>query len=143
MSQSTINPPVMLSNKPYLLRAFYEWIVDSGCTPVIIASATHPDCKVPPQAIEKNGEVVLNISPNAIRELNMGNDFIAFRASFATVQCSISLPIAAIRNLYAHENGVGIQFDDEEGDVQSIKNETFPAVEASQAKKVSHLRLVE
>ena len=55
----------MLSNKPYLIRAFYEWIVDNDCTPFLVVNANYPRCNVPKEHIE-NGEITLNISPNAM-----------------------------------------------------------------------------
>ena len=72
----------MLSNKPYLIRAFYNWIVDSRCTPILIINANYPRCVIPDQHIE-NGEIIFNISPEAIRDLNIRYDKIEFRASFS------------------------------------------------------------
>lgn len=103
----------MLSNRPYLLRAFYQWIVDSNCNPILVIDANHPKAKVPAEYIE-NGEVVFNISPSAIRDLKMLNDLIEFKASFSGVIHFISAPIKAILAVYAEENGEGIYFDAEE-----------------------------
>ena len=52
----------MTSNRPYLLRAFYQWIVDNECTPYIVVEADLPQVEVPPQTV-RDGQVVLNISP--------------------------------------------------------------------------------
>lgn len=105
----------MLSNRPYLLRAFYQWIIDSGCTPILVIDANHPRCKIPMDYAE-GGEIVFNISPAAIRDLKMGNDLIEFKASFSGVIHIISAPIKAILAVYAEENGEGIFFDAEEDD---------------------------
>lgn len=104
----------MLSNRPYLLRAFYQWIVDSGCTPILVLDATNPRCKVPKDYIE-GGEIVFNISPSAIRDLKMLNDLVEFKASFSGVIHMISAPIKAVMSVYAEENGEGIFFDAEDG----------------------------
>lgn len=102
----------MLSNKPYLLRAFYQWIVDSACTPILVLDANHPRCKVPKDFAEGD-EIVFNISTSAIRDLKMLNDAVEFKASFSGVIHIIYAPIAAVLAIYAEENGEGIFFDAE------------------------------
>src|SRR3990167_4165222 len=104
---------IMISNRPYLLRAFYQWIADSGCTPILVIDANNPRCKVPKDYVE-GGEIVFNISKAAIRDLKMLNDLIEFKASFSGVIHMISAPIKAILAIYAEENGEGIFFDGED-----------------------------
>ena len=114
----------MLSNRPYLLRAFYQWIVDSSCTPILVIDANHPRSKIPRDFVE-GGEIVFNISPGAIRDLKMLNDIVEFKASFSGVIHFISAPVNAILAVYAEENGEGIFFDAEEdadGQLQGISN---------------------
>ena len=110
----------MLSNKPYLLRAFHQWIVDSACTPIIVIDANHPRCKIPQDYVE-DGEIVFNISSVAVRDLKMTNELVEFKASFSGVIHIISAPIKAILAIYAEENGEGIFFDaeDENGSVST------------------------
>lgn len=103
----------MLSNRPYLLRAFYQWIVDSNCNPILVVDANNPRAKIP-QDYAEGGEIVFNISPTAIRDLKILNDMIEFKASFSGVIHIISAPIKAILAIYAEENGEGIFFDAEE-----------------------------
>ncbi len=103
----------MLSNRPYLLRAFYQWIVDSNCNPILVIDANHPRTKVPEDYVE-GGEIVFNISPTAVRDLKMLNDLVEFKASFSGVIHIISAPVKAIMAVYAEENGEGIFFDAEE-----------------------------
>lgn len=103
----------MLSNRPYLLRAFYQWIVDSSCTPILVIDANNPRCKIP-QDYAEGGEIVFNISPVAIRDLKISNDLIDFKASFSGVIHMISAPIKAVLAIYAEENGEGIFFDAED-----------------------------
>ncbi len=103
----------MLSNKPYLLRAFFQWIVDSGCTPILVIDANNPQCKIPVDFVEGD-EIVFNISPSAIRDLNIANDVVEFKASFSSVVHLIAAPIKGILAIYAEENGEGIFFDAED-----------------------------
>lgn len=102
-----------MSSRPYLLRAVHEWIVDSGLTPHLIASATHPDVSVPDSA-RQEGRVVLNISPSAVRDLMIEEDLVTFVARFGGVSRAVSVPIAAVQAVYARENGRGMMFPDEE-----------------------------
>lgn len=108
----------MLSNKPYLLRAFHQWILDSYCTPIIVLDTTHPQCKVPKQAVNDN-EILFNVSPVAVRQFDITNEMVEFKASFGGVIHFISAPMNAILALYAEENNEGIFFDAEEGDASS------------------------
>ncbi len=103
----------MISNRPYLLRAFFQWIVDSQCTPILVIDAAHPRCRIP-QDYAEGGEIVFNISPTAVRDLKMANDSVEFKASFSGVVHVIYAPIKAILAVYAEENGEGIFFDAEE-----------------------------
>jgi stringent starvation protein B len=95
--------------KPYLLRALFEWCVDNGYTPHI-AVKVDARTQVPAEYV-KGGEIILNISPNAVHKLQMGNDTVEFSARFGGVARQISLPIANIYALYARETGHGMAFD--------------------------------
>jgi stringent starvation protein B len=106
----------MLSNRPYLLRAFYQWIVDSGCTPMLVINALHPQCKVPKHYARDN-EVAFNISPSAVRNLQIMNETIEFKASFSGIIHIISVPVSAVLAIYAEENNEGIFLDGEEDEV--------------------------
>ncbi|OAI47716.1 hypothetical protein AYO45_01295 [Gammaproteobacteria bacterium SCGC AG-212-F23] len=135
----------MLSNKPYLIRAFYDWIADSRCTPLLVIDTSFPHCKVPQEFVEDN-EIILNISPHAIRDFSIGKERVEFRASFSGVIHLISVPVKAVKSIYAEENGQGMFFEDEEtddgGDMDNI-TETVSTLAESTTKKASHLRLVE
>lgn len=106
----------MLSNRPYLLRAFYQWIVDSSCTPILAVYALHPHCKVPQEYIEGE-EIVFNVSSTAVRDLKITNEAIEFKASFSGVIHLVYAPIPAVLAIYAEENGEGLFFDAEENDI--------------------------
>ena len=103
----------MLSNRPYLLRAFHQWIVDSVHTPILVINANYPRCKVPMEYAE-DGEIVFNVAPSAIRDIKISNELVEFKASFSGVIHIIAAPIKAILAIYAEENGEGIFFDAEE-----------------------------
>jgi stringent starvation protein B len=115
----------MTSNRPYLLRAVYEWICDNGLTPYIVVDAGKPGVVVPPQAIS-DGRVVLNLAPRAVARLEIGNDAITCMARFGGVSQALTVPVGAVQAVYARENGQGMLLaDDAPGTVAS---EAEPAV---------------
>lgn len=126
----------MKSTKPYLLRAMYEWIVASDCTPHLLASATVEGVDVPDQAI-KEGQVVLNVSPSAVRDLLMDDQGVSFVARFGGVSRSVYLPMNAIEGVYARENGRGMLFGEESGHDGDSDASQARSLESSQAKKTS------
>lgn len=107
----------MTSNQPYLLRAFYEWLVDNNLTPYIVVDATVDGVMVPQEHI-KDGQIVLNISPTACGKLQLGNVDVTFEARFGGVPRSLAVPCAAILAIYARENGAGTVFTPEEHEEQ-------------------------
>ncbi len=96
------------STTPYLIRAIFEWCCDNGLTPYI-AVKVDETTKVPMEYV-KNGEIVLNVSPNATRNLKIGNDLLQFSARFAGVSREISVPIITIGGIFAKESGQGLSF---------------------------------
>lgn len=100
----------MNSSRPYLVRALYEWIVDNDCTPHILVNAEYPAVQVP-QGFANDGQIVLNISPSAVRHLHMDNDAVSFEGRFGGVPHSLYVPVAAVMGIYARENGQGMVFD--------------------------------
>ncbi|WP_198006663.1 ClpXP protease specificity-enhancing factor [Psychromonas sp. CNPT3] len=102
----------MLIQRPYLLRAFYNWIVDSECTPHIIVDATKKGVDVPEQFIE-DGKIVLNIAPSSVVQFTMDDNAIAFNARFSGQAMQVYVPVYAIVGIYARENGAGTMFPDE------------------------------
>jgi stringent starvation protein B len=95
------------------MRALYDWIVDNECTPYVLVDATVADVMVPQQFV-KDGQIVLNISPGAVIDLNIGNDAMAFNGRFGGVATDIYVPIIAVVGIYARENGQGMVFEPEE-----------------------------
>jgi stringent starvation protein B len=103
----------MSSNRPYLLRAIYDWISDNDLTPYILVDAGVAGVRVPPQVV-KNGQVVLNLAMRAVANLDLGNEWISFQARFSGISQTIQIPVAAVLALYAQENGQGMMFPAEE-----------------------------
>lgn len=105
----------MISSRPYLIRALFEWLVDSELTPHLLVDVGDERVQVPPQYV-RDGQIVLNISPTAVKNLQLGNDFITFNARFGGVATDIMVPTESVLGIYARENGRGMLFP-EEGDV--------------------------
>ncbi|MEC7692513.1 ClpXP protease specificity-enhancing factor [Alteromonas sp. RKMC-009] len=99
----------MTSNQPYLLRAFYEWIVDNQLTPYIVVDATVDRVDVPQEFI-KDGQIVLNVSPSACVNFSLDLDAISFQARFGGQPRQIYMPCHAVLAIYARENGAGTVF---------------------------------
>jgi stringent starvation protein B len=102
----------MTSNRPYLIRALYEWLVDNDLTPYLLVDANRESVHVPTRYVEE-GRIVLNVSPSAVRDLTLGNDLVAFEARFGGSAFAISLPPDAVLGVYARENGKGMLFPEE------------------------------
>jgi len=103
-----------VSTTPYLIRGIWEWCVDCGLTPYVavkVDSAT----RVPMEYV-RNGEIVLNVSPDATRNLKIGNDLIQFSARFNGASHEVSVPIPAVAGIFAKENGQGLAFQTGAGD---------------------------
>lgn len=100
----------MTSSRPYLLRALHEWILDNDCTPYLLVNAGYPGCSVPEGFVE-DGQIVFNLSPGAVRDLHMDNQWIVFNGRFGGVARQISVPIPAAMAIYARENGQGMVFE--------------------------------
>lgn len=108
----------MTSNRPYFLRALYDWVVDNGLTPHVAVNALQAGVHVPQQYV-KEGRIVLNIAPNAVQNLSMTNDWLYFDARFSGVRHQIRVPVMAVIAIYAVENGRGMVFEEQEGDEPS------------------------
>lgn len=102
----------MTSSRPYLIRALYEWIVENDCTPYILVNAYDDGVEVPQEHV-KDGQIILNISPIAIQDLNIGNEFVDFEGRFAGIPKRVIVPMHAVMGIYAKENGQGMIFEPE------------------------------
>jgi stringent starvation protein B len=96
------------STRPYLIRALFEWCMDCGYTPYL---AVQVDATVQvPLEFVKNNEIVLNISPDATHGLQIGNEWVEFKARFGGVARDIMVPVDHVLAIYARENGQGMAF---------------------------------
>ncbi|QIZ77869.1 ClpXP protease specificity-enhancing factor [Ferrimonas lipolytica] len=111
--------------RPYLLRGFYEWMLDNELTPHLVVNANAVGVQVPTQFVE-DGQIVLNIAPHAIGNLQLGNDVVQFNARFGGKPHAIYVPLAAVEAIYARENGAGTAFAPEEA--YEIPDEEVPEV---------------
>ena len=142
--------------RPYLLRAYYDWLVDNSFTPYLVVDATYLGVNVPVEYV-KDGQIVLNLSANATGDLQLTNDFIQFNARFKGVSRELYIPMGAALAIYARENGDGVMFEPEEvyDELNSEPDTEQPtsfheAVESpkkreekKKTKSASHLRIID
>ncbi|HHJ14771.1 MAG TPA: ClpXP protease specificity-enhancing factor [Gammaproteobacteria bacterium] len=103
----------MTPNRPYLVRAIHEWLLDNQCTPHLLVDAEAKGVEVPTQYVQ-DGKIVLNIGPSAVEGLRIGNDEVQFLARFSGVSQMVSIPMRAVLAIYAKENGRGMMFGENE-----------------------------
>ncbi len=130
----------MTSNRPYLLRAIYDWIVDNDLTPYLLVNAEFPGVEVPQEHVDA-GRIVLNISPKASRGLHLENDRIVFTARFSGVPTQIFVNPAAVLAIYAKENGRGMEFG-EDYDAQVPTAPPTPSSSETKGRGKPALKLV-
>ncbi|PHM62906.1 ClpXP protease specificity-enhancing factor [Xenorhabdus ishibashii] len=102
----------MSPRRPYLLRAHYEWLLDNDMTPHIVVDVNFYGVNVPMEYAQ-NGQIILNISPRAVGNLQLTNDEVRFNARFGGVGRQVTVPMAAVIAVYARENGAGMMFEPE------------------------------
>ncbi len=103
----------MTSSRPYMIRALYDWIVDNECTPYLLVDAHASHVEVPQQYVNKDGQIVLNISPTAVVGLSIENAAVSFSARFGGIPTNIYVPCSGVLGIYARENGQGMIFEPE------------------------------
>ena len=128
----------MTPNRPYLLRALYDWIGDNDMTPHILVDAGVAGVEVPDQAVQK-GKVILNIDQAAVRDLQLGNEWLAFSARFSGRSFNVSVPVDAVLAIYSKENGQGMMFAQDDGPDSPDDSDGGPA---SGTPKRPHLTVV-
>jgi len=104
---------MMTSSKPYLLRGLYEWLLDNDLTPHLLIDSGVKDVMLPENIALENGQVVLNLMPSAVKDLDISNEYISFSARFSGVAENVYCPMAAIMAIYSKENGQGMVFENE------------------------------
>lgn len=107
MALSQLSP-----RRPYLLRAFYDWLLDNQLTPHLVVDVSLPGVMVPME-FARDGQIVLNIAQRAVGGLELADDSVRFNARFWGVQRQVYVPMAAVLAIYARENGAGTMFEPE------------------------------
>lgn len=146
--EKTLSP-----KRPYLLRAYYDWLLDNDLTPFLVVDAEYLGVDVPTEYV-KDGQIILNLSPIATGNFILNNKEIQFSARFNGVSRNICIPMGAAIAIYARESGDGVMFEPEEfyeqakgeqplGFVDAVdkpKNKTKNKEKSSKA--TSHLQLI-
>lgn len=87
--------------------------MDNALTPHLLVKAEEEGVRVPAEFVQ-DGRIVLCVAPDAVRGLDLGNDFVAFGARFAGRHFDVSVPVGCVLAVYAQENGRGIALAEEE-----------------------------
>lgn len=134
----------MTPNRPYLLRGLYDWICDNHLTPYLLVDATGDDLSIPFEFVE-DGKIILNVSPSAVRDLDLSNDYINFKARFSGQSMNVYFPVNAVLAIYAKENGRGMIFQEEEQETDTANESISPATQNKkepEKNKAPHLKVV-
>jgi stringent starvation protein B len=115
----------MTSQKPYLIRALYEWLIDNGATPYLLVDTSFEGVIVP-EAFINDSKIILNIAPDAVQHYEVDNENIHFSARFSGKRMELFIPIDAVLGIYSKENNQGMFFD---------KNQTTPPTPPSKSTK--------
>ena len=116
---------MMTSNRPYLVKAIYEWIMDNGMTPHVVINAMDENVVVPQQYVD-DGKIILNVNPSAVQNLAIDDDCLMFNARFGGKPYNIYAPMHTITAIYAAENGEGMMFNAEHGHPPPPDNNPTP-----------------
>ena len=103
----------LIPTRPYLIRAIRDWAMDNGLTPQLLVDAGVDGIVIPGSHVQ-DGKIVLNVHTQAVKALELGNEFITFSARFGGNSHAINLPIQSVLAVFARENGQGIFFQEEE-----------------------------
>ncbi len=129
-----------LSTRPYLIRAIYEWCVDGGLTPYL-AVRVNEQTEVP-TAYVKDGEIVLNLSAGAVRNLEMGNEMITCNGRFGGTSFDLMVPVEAVIGIFAKETGQGLVFQGSDPQQTPPPSPLVGNEESKPAQHKPHLKIV-
>ncbi len=124
----------MTSNRPYLIRAFYEWISDNDYTPYLLINANNASAVIP-RAFVDDGKIILNVADRAVRGLELSNEAVTFQARFGGQPMNVYVPVEAVMAIYAQENGEGMFFAEDPVDPDGPDGGTETALGAKPLKK--------
>ena len=144
--EKTLSP-----KRPYLLRAYYDWLLDNELTPFFVVDAEYFGVDVPREYV-KDGQIILNLSPIATGNFILNNKEIQFSARFSGVSRNICVPMGAAVAIYARESGDGVMFEPEAIYEQAEDEQPLSFVDAvdkpktktkeKKSKAASHLQLI-
>jgi stringent starvation protein B len=123
--------------RPYFLRALYDWIVDSELTPYLLVTVEGDSVQVPREYVSE-GKIVLNVSPTAVRDLDLGQESVSFSGRFGGRPFPVFVPLANVQAIYAKETGEGMMFEPE----PSISDEPPPPEPPDTPPPSGHLKVV-
>jgi stringent starvation protein B len=136
-----MNEQESTSTRPYLIRALHEWCTDNGLTPYI-AVRVDDSVQVPREYVN-DGEIVLNVGFDATSGLQLGNEYIEFKARFGGKPRDIMVPVGRVIAIYARENGQGMAFPPPEDHLSAPAPQALkaaqPATEAADPARVVQL----
>ncbi len=115
-----MNISQMTPRRPYMLRAFYDWLLDNDLTPHLVVDATLPGVRVPMEFVQ-DGQIILNVAPRAVGNLELGNDEVRFNARFSGKPHTVIVPLYAVQAVYARENGAGTMFEPEDAYISELE----------------------
>ena len=112
----------MTSVRPYLIRALIDWIVDNDHTPYVAI-----DCRVSgvqaPVDRAKEGKLVVNVSGNATRHLDIDNEWLNVDCRFGGRPFHVAVPLGAVVAVYSREGNMGMAFEAEGADGDASETE--------------------
>lgn len=122
--------------RPFLIQAYYQWLLENELTPHLVVNANWPGTQVPEEYVQE-GQIVLNVHPEAVSAFQMGTHEVFFQARFQGVPRKIKVPYGAVLAIYSRENGEGTIFEPERYymDIEAEYHNSlkYPTEESSQA----------
>jgi stringent starvation protein B len=98
-----------IPQRPYLIRAMHAWMTDNGWTPQLLINA-EVGTPALPDGVVQDGQVLLNVSHQAVRNLVLGDEFISFEARFSGRPFQVIVPVAGVEAIFSREERQGMTF---------------------------------
>lgn len=93
-------------------------------TPQLLVDTSVTGTVVPESYVE-NGRIILNIQPDAVRNLVLGNEQITFSARFGGKSFNLIVPLNSVLAIYARENSKGLIFEIEDKNTENSQDQTI------------------
>lgn len=111
----------MIDIRPYMIRAWRDWILDNKLTPYIVVNCDFEGVQIP-KNLKKQKNLTLNVSDGATKNFELNQESLSFKARFNEVLEVIHLPVLSIIGIYALENNHGMWFNVEISDTNKPDN---------------------